>query len=196
MAEAKPPQAQGTGDQDPSMEEILQSIRRIIAEDDKKDELPAEPNGALGSDVLELTEMVQEDGSLVSLAAADPAGMAGEAAPSLDVLVNIDSALSEELLSQEIPASPTPPPPPTTESQLLSPQAAASASASLKKIPQTRPEAPAVPTTPSMPFRSGITVEDLAREALRPMLKEWLDANLPAIIERIVEREIKKLRDM
>ena len=37
------------------------------------------------------------------------------------------------------------------------------------------------------------TLEDLVKSLLRPMLKEWLDDNLPALVERIVEKEIVKL---
>ncbi|MFG1462916.1 DUF2497 domain-containing protein [Xanthobacter sp. DSM 24535] len=37
------------------------------------------------------------------------------------------------------------------------------------------------------------TVEDLVKEILRPMLKEWLDANLPAIVERLVRAEIERV---
>lgn len=37
------------------------------------------------------------------------------------------------------------------------------------------------------------TLEDIVREMLRPMLKEWLDTNLPPIVERLVERELEKL---
>ena len=34
------------------------------------------------------------------------------------------------------------------------------------------------------------TLEDVVREALRPMLKSWLDENLPRVVERMVEAEI------
>jgi cell pole-organizing protein PopZ len=39
----------------------------------------------------------------------------------------------------------------------------------------------------------GPTIEDLVREALRPMLKEWLDAHLPAVVERLVQSEIQRV---
>jgi hypothetical protein len=42
-------------------------------------------------------------------------------------------------------------------------------------------------------LRSGITVEDLVVEALRPMLKEWLDGHLPELVRSLVEREIRRL---
>lgn len=39
----------------------------------------------------------------------------------------------------------------------------------------------------------GKTIEDLVKEMLQPMLKEWLDKNLPPMVERYVEREISRL---
>lgn len=47
--------------------------------------------------------------------------------------------------------------------------------------------------SPSKELRSGETVEDLVVEALKPMMKDWLDENLPKLVEEIVEREIDKL---
>ncbi|AZL15713.1 DUF2497 domain-containing protein [Rickettsiales endosymbiont of Stachyamoeba lipophora] len=44
-----------------------------------------------------------------------------------------------------------------------------------------------------IPLKSGSTLEDLVKEAMKPMLKEWLDQNLPAIVKSIVEKEIKKI---
>ena len=40
---------------------------------------------------------------------------------------------------------------------------------------------------------SGVTLEDLMWDMLRPMLKEWLDENLPAVVERMVEKEIARI---
>ena len=40
---------------------------------------------------------------------------------------------------------------------------------------------------------SGPTVDELARTLLRPMLKEWLDANLPAIVEAQVRKEVERI---
>jgi cell pole-organizing protein PopZ len=41
--------------------------------------------------------------------------------------------------------------------------------------------------------RAGLTLEDLVREELRPLLKSWLDTNLPALVERIVRAEIQRV---
>ncbi|MAN73904.1 MAG: pole-organizing protein PopZ [Henriciella sp.] len=40
------------------------------------------------------------------------------------------------------------------------------------------------------------TLDGLMRELLRPMIKEWLDANLPAIVERKVEEEVQRIARM
>jgi hypothetical protein len=39
----------------------------------------------------------------------------------------------------------------------------------------------------------GPTLEDLVREEMRPMLKEWLDINLPPMVERLVRAEIERV---
>lgn len=39
----------------------------------------------------------------------------------------------------------------------------------------------------------GKTLEDIVTEMLRPMVKEWLDANLPAIVEEKVEEEVQRV---
>ena len=41
--------------------------------------------------------------------------------------------------------------------------------------------------------RPGITVEQLAEELMRPMLRQWLDENLPGMVERLVRREIERM---
>ena len=45
-----------------------------------------------------------------------------------------------------------------------------------------------------MQVRSGgPTIEDIVREELRPMLKAWLDTNLPPLVERLVRAEIERV---
>lgn len=38
-----------------------------------------------------------------------------------------------------------------------------------------------------------VTLEDITRELMKPMIKTWLDQNLPQVIEKIVQREVEKL---
>jgi cell pole-organizing protein PopZ len=48
----------------------------------------------------------------------------------------------------------------------------------------------------SMLVSTGGTLDDVVRELLKPMLKDWLDANLPAIVESEVAKEIERIRRM
>ncbi len=41
--------------------------------------------------------------------------------------------------------------------------------------------------------RNGITLEDMVREELRPILKQWLDSHLPELVERVVRAEVARL---
>lgn len=43
--------------------------------------------------------------------------------------------------------------------------------------------------------RFGVTLEDIVREEIRPVLKAWLDAHLPGLVERIVRAEIERVID-
>jgi uncharacterized protein len=186
--------------EDQSMEEILQSIRRIIAEDGEGEAVPAAPAPVFtetpkpSEDILELTDMVMEDGAVVAVekketAPAEPIDIdalfdsPAPAAESDDVLKNIDAM---------VPAPAVAPPNFDTLDSLLSQPAAQAASQAFKSLKKPMVEAPFAPVD-SAAFRSGATVEDLMMELMRPMLKSWLDTNLPSIVERIVEREVRKL---
>lgn len=192
-------EAKTASGEDQSMEEILQSIRRIIAEEGEDAEKPA-PSEQAGSDVLdvlELTDVVTENGAVVNIRdipagsgeiefEAIPAEPPAQQTTSVadDILKNIDAALTAN----------TPAPEETVlmpEDSLLSPAVAEATSQALKNL--KRPHVAVAPPSDSLAFRSGTTVEDLMVEALRPMLKSWLDENLPSMVERIVEREIRKL---
>ena len=171
---------------DPSMEEILASIRKIIS-----DEVPPPPEVApvvespvvapvpapepvpepLQDDVLELTQMVQDDGSLVDLT---------EAAPEPEPL-------------------PTPPPPvaaPLSAAEpLVSRPTAETAASALSSLANTVE----IERLSSMPMgttyigNGGRTLEDMTIELMRPLLKGWLDQNLPPIVERLVQKEIERI---
>jgi uncharacterized protein len=41
--------------------------------------------------------------------------------------------------------------------------------------------------------RGGPTIEELVREEIRPLLKTWLDANLPGLVERLVRSEVERV---
>ena len=62
--------------------------------------------------------------------------------------------------------------------------AAATALGRLGAVPRTRREPPLV---------GGRPLDDIVRELLRPLLRTWLDENLPGIVERLVEAEIARI---
>ncbi|MGB5722969.1 MAG: DUF2497 domain-containing protein, partial [Parasphingorhabdus sp.] len=41
----------------------------------------------------------------------------------------------------------------------------------------------------------GTSLEDLTRDLMRPIIKKWLDENLPDLVEELVAREIQRLSD-
>jgi len=177
--------------QDPSMEDILASIRRIIDEDDKKAVPGARPVPPVEPDddeVLDLTEVVDTaDDQEFHHAAPEPdAADWGEG----------DATLPDE--TAEVVPEPEPEPVPSytapevtmntsADNRLISDTARSSAAAALGSL------ARAVDRDPLAGVPKGRPVEDLVLELLRPMLREWLDQNLPAIVERIVEREVRYL---
>lgn len=183
---------------DQSMEEILQSIKRIIADEDDDESADGEA-AAAEEDVLELTEMVGDTSSKDNdgFAAALPAAQ-DDAAPASD-------SLDELMASFDAPAAAAAPEPELpaaasdhasfedTAESLISEKVAKATATKLHSLMQEEPASARRPLSPSMPLRSGATVEDLVVEALRPMLKEWLDANLEGMVERLVEKEVKRL---
>lgn len=175
-------------EQDQSMEEILQSIKRIIAEE-------SEPAPS-GSDVLELTELLSEDDTskLVDNSQNNPVGtMSIE-----EIMATPTEAPAPTAAPIEAPA-PKPAPTmapieshPRDDGTLVSDSTIDKSSAAmdaLRRMPYSM-----TPIPPSgLHFRSGITIEDLVLEAMRPMLKSWLDEYLPGMVERLVEKEVRRV---
>src|SRR3546814_17828179 len=80
--------------------------------------------------------------------------------------------------------------PDTTEDlgqRLVSDTTFATSAAALSQLSRT------VRRDKDFPLGGGRMVEDLVREALEPMLREWLDANLAGIVERLVRQEIERM---
>ena len=159
------------GEEDLSMEEILQSIRKIIAEDGEEAPASAANGNAsvASSDVLELSDMVEE----APAAAEVPAPASAQDAVN-DILNTLDQAVVPEAPAAPPPAAPAAPAPqavspaitPSDQAyidSLLSSEAASAAATAFKKaLPMDTP----IRTTPSMPLRGGNTVEDLLDPAL------------------------------
>jgi cell pole-organizing protein PopZ len=151
---------------EPSMEEILASIRRILAEDERS--VPPAPSRSRGSaDILELTEAIGEDGTVRHI---EPAA------------ARRDAAAPPVLPGGRV--EPEPPRPHGADERLLSEPASAAVSASLARLA----------AAPRQPEPAGeIALDDVVRETLRPMLQAWLDEHLPVLVERLVQAEIARL---
>jgi cell pole-organizing protein PopZ len=179
--------------QEPSMEEILASIRRIIAEDERPAETaaprtePPKPEPATSepaADILELTERVEEEEPPPHEAAA-PAHAAA-ASRTLEVETDIDMIGEPEPLRARGAE-------PRFEigDRIVSAAtsgAAAAAFARLAVVPRDR--------RPQGDIRLGAgdrTLEDIVRDTLRPLLQAWLDENLPDLVERLVRDEITRV---
>jgi hypothetical protein len=146
------------------MEDILASIRRILSEDEA-------PAGAGGNPPEPPPHREgTDDGVLVLDPAMMVSGPAGEAEPLPDSP------------APSVPA--TAGPVPTT---LVAPEAAAAAATSVGSLVRTLTERTAQVRS------GGPTVEEIVREELRPLLKSWLDTNLPALVERLVRAEIERV---
>lgn len=128
------------------MEDILSSIRRVIARDEAPGAAREVRAPAQVEEILELHDQETE--------AEDTAS-----APEAEELVSPASADAARQSLEALTAAVTPPP------------AAA---------PATAPVA-------------GRTMEDVVLDALRPMLKDWLDTNLPEMVEAMVAKEISRI---
>ena len=228
---------------EPTMEEILASIRRIISENDEEQEAkkrtdspqavpspPVIPAAAApepaGVAVLELTEMVTEDGSVVSLTGAD------ELQEAREFLHSVATAPEPEPAPEPIMPPPMLEPEPIVEvaeergtggiveprdenagkadiemanqkddslefapngsaEKLVSDAASAATTATFAELARSMAQEPSAAN--NMALGSGRTLEDLVKEMLRPMLKDWLDRNLPPMVEHMVRRELDRM---
>ncbi len=80
-------------------------------------------------------------------------------------------------------------------SQALMSGTSSSAAASAFAQLEQEMSAPARPVSSAAPVSRGgsLTVEALVLEAVRPMLKDWLDRNLPGMVEDLVRSEIERV---
>ena len=177
-------------DQEQSMEDILQSIKRIIAEEGDV-ESPSEP-------ASETVASPKKPAAQPPAGAAVASGAGSDILELTDILPADESESASTFSVEEVMAIPRPDPvkpsAAATQGGLVSDDTLVSSAASLRSLDRVSDNAAARhDPVASMPLRSGITVEDLVIEALRPMLRSWLDANLPQLVERLVDREIRRI---
>jgi cell pole-organizing protein PopZ len=163
---------------EPSMEEILASIRRIIAEDsDAAAPAAAEPAAAAvepiaappapaappAEDVLELTQIIADDPPQEK-----PMSKAPQTTPELEPALS-SKAEADRLVSDTTAV------------------ASSSSFASVANVLRSR-------RSSDIGIGNGAqTLEELVRDMLRPMLQDWLDAHLAKLVERLVNEEIQRL---
>lgn len=165
--------------QEPTMEEILASIRRIISEDDA----PAEPAAEAAPPPPEPEpepEPVEDD----VLELTDPIAPEPEPEP-LETVGDIDVYSPPE--PEPEPVYTPPPAAPVfnrdeVADKLVGDTAASAAASAFGSLSSAL----------LMP-KDARTLEDVVRELLRPLLKEWLDQNLPRIVETKVEEEVQRI---
>jgi cell pole-organizing protein PopZ len=144
---------------EPSMEDILASIKRVIKEGESQTPVQRRtaprpgPSAAPSEEVLELNERLNQQ-NVIDARPAPPEPIAAEPATAATPTPAVSSATVE---------------------------ATRGALHSLSRL-IVKPE----------PDSDG-TLEGLVREMLRPMLSEWLDRNLPPLVEQMVAREIEKI---
>ncbi len=194
---------------EPTMEEILASIRRIISEDDAppaKGAAPASADGehdwtppaagsadAAGSDadddVLELTERAPTraasethgDVDVYAEPVAAAAALEPVGAPAPKAIAAPEVLGIAAAMSAE------------DDAPLVSEPAASTAASAFDKLSASlaKPAPPPIPAI-AMPA-AGRTLEDLTRELLRPLLKTWLEENLGAIVQARVDEEVDRI---
>ncbi|WOH62926.1 DUF2497 domain-containing protein [Bradyrhizobium sp. BWA-3-5] len=224
--------------QEPSMEEILASIRRIIADDEAKP-AAAKPEAAAAPPPKPVMKDIPPSAIAPPpkpAAAPKPAPAPPPPAPApaaavsnsqddIDaMLASLDAAAPEPEVRPAPPpepdvfeltdemALPDPAPPPPSSFSKIEPADDIEFSESRNRQPAHEPS---YDSTPQQPILSRTTVsavesafnslantvlsnnartlEDLVKEMLRPMLKSWLDDNLPGLVERIVKAEIERV---
>ncbi|CAL4867429.1 hypothetical protein MMA231_01684 [Asticcacaulis sp. MM231] len=170
---------------EPTMEEILASIRRIISEDDAPEDAKAEPE-------VEVEE--------------EPEAVAPEPEPEIedepeddDVLELTETYEAPAAVSiGDIDAFDAPPPAPVAAAPAPKPAPRPAAPSAAGGLVSERTESIAASsfgalTSNLLVPHSDRTLEDVVKELLRPQLQAWLDENLPGIVEEQVRLEVERI---
>jgi cell pole-organizing protein PopZ len=186
---------------EPSMEEILASIRRIIADDSGAPAQPATQHAPASAPQRTPPREAQEIDALMSaqpqpvadvLDLTDPVD---STPPAFTPVRGPDVTFREEDRQPPPLQAVTPPPPAppalapaavaprasSRDDQLLSAHSTAAVSSAFNSLAAT------------VLSEHSRTLEDIVKEMMRPMLKNWLDDNLPNLVERIVRAEIERV---
>ncbi len=198
--------------QEPTMEEILASIRRIISEDDApaaepppsaghaapEPEAHEPPPVPLAAVVPPLALHEDEDEEEDVLELTEPAPKPAETHGDLDVFA-AEPEPEPAPASEPIKAAPPPEPAkasPVLEEPLYTPSSSAGLDEDRLISGGTEDKAAShfgkLSQTIAMPA-PGRNLEDVVSELLKPLLKDWLDTHLPAIVEEKVQAEVERI---
>jgi cell pole-organizing protein PopZ len=202
--------AQAAKSQEPSMEQILASIRRIIAEDDseKPAQRPPEtasvelnPDAAASPETERATDASPRESPAARIGALSSSAKAARSSTILDLTESMaPSALRSA--APVVDSSLAPAPPATMDHTVANEVVSVSQSSGARD--DTRGGLMSSKTSAAVDLafnalaqtvlvQNARTLEDLVREMLRPMLKVWLDDNLPGMVERLVRAEIERV---
>jgi uncharacterized protein len=181
---------------EPSMEEILASIRAIIADDREatsakpapaapRPVAPTGPQIVYSNDSPSPLRAVVEVSALPVLAEAPLHDPVEPTTPTVVWARPRVEAVPAPAPEPEPDFAPEPEPAATLadaiDASLLSEEADRAVSASFEAL------------SASVALQSAELVERLTREMLRPMIKTWLDEHLPSMVERLVRAEIQRV---
>jgi cell pole-organizing protein PopZ len=182
--------------QEPSMEEILASIRRIISDENGPGEpaqkpAPERPAPPLASAAMPAAPPVREPAPLLSqepdvLELTDMVETKSE--PVFKPVEGPDVEFRDQVRKHPEPEALAPAAlparaayPTRLDEQLLSQRASEAVSAAFGTLANTM-------------FAEGSrSIEDVVREMLKPMLQTWLEDNLPSLVEQLVRAEIERV---
>lgn len=160
---------------EPSMDEILASIRHIIsgdAQDGDKNHLVLPDH----DDILDLTNALPEEGQKMDEKKEDPK-------PKSSFPKEPSEKTKDTTHTHQ----------PTFSEPLVSQSAVSEAARSFQTLNKVASESPRYADPRLNAGIGGLTVENLVREALRPLLKEWLDANLPTLVQWVVNEQVERI---
>ncbi len=190
------------------MEDILSSIRKILAEeeDEENGAAPAEeaaaPEPEPEPEPEPMPEPEPEPEPEIDMTELDEPEPEPEPEPMPDIDDFFESEPEPEPMAAAAPPPP-PPPPPAPEPgpmadimeltpDMIAPDAIISQPTSLHGSDVLAELAKAILDRRDLPVMSSgdASLEGIVREMLKPILREWLDRNLPYLIERLVKKEI------
>jgi uncharacterized protein len=149
---------------EPSMEDILASIKKIIAEDTDKKLSPSVPRH--DRPVVEAVVEAQIDSEVEQAAEPDVLELSGSE----------ETDMVAETVAAPVVAAPA--------TAIVSDETSAASRNALQALS-------AMVVKPDI--TGSDTLEGMVQEMLRPMLKQWLDARLPEIVEALVAKEVARI---